>query len=161
MVYYELLVISCSWRLGETGGQVQGRVLGAALWTLAFRILVILHWLPHPIFILVCCACSRFPCPLAPRWLGQSLGWSEGGGKSHKHLFPCCRPALALWSESGPASLGYCHHQAAPSSCSGSLCSPGDLSLPFQPTAASSWIPHQCLLVLLICSNPFIKLLSD
>jgi len=37
MVYYELLVISCSWRLGETGGQVQGRVLGAALWTLAFR----------------------------------------------------------------------------------------------------------------------------
>ena len=47
-----------------------------------------------------------------------------------------------------------------PSSCPGSLCSPGALSLPFQPTAASSWIPHQFVLVPLICSNSLIKLLS-
>ena len=137
MVYYELLVISCGWRLGETGGQVQpsegpGPCIMdfsyqnniSCIWISMFYVfkgkikipitLVFLHCPLHPVSILVCHACCRFPCRLAPGWLRQSLGWSEGGGKSHKHLSPCRLPALAPCSESGPVPLGYHYQRAAP-----------------------------------------------
>lgn len=111
-------------------------------------ILVILHSLSHPVSTLLCFVSSRFPCPLASGWLGRSLGWSEGGGKSDKYLFSHPLPALVLCSGNGPVSLGYSYHQAAPLPAAlAPIYSPGDCPLLLEPTVVSSWISHQLLLV--------------
>ena len=165
-------MISWHWRLGWRGGQVQPRegpgdcLTGFSfqdsvsqiwiMYVLLFKgkikipiIPVILHSLSHPVSTLLCLVSSRFPWPLASGWLGQSVGWSEGGGKSDEYLFPCPLPALVLCSGNGPVSLGYSCHQAAPLPAAlqeTSLCFWNLLLLVLGFLTSFCWCPESCSL---------------